>query len=153
MKSLTPLSRLFALSLAFAALPLAHAAEESLASPDGRIAIVVSDAGGLHYRVALYDEPTLAASRLGLDFSGSVSLGRATLIRPLIESGLLVALFPERMKARYAHYLVYPNRSLDHPGFNAFRTWILAEAAAFRDAETRAERNAERGRRNMRRKT
>lgn len=62
-----------------------------------------------------------------------VSLGRATLMRPLVESGRLVVLFPERMKARYAHYLVYPERSTRHKGFQAFREWLHAEAAAFRD--------------------
>jgi LysR family glycine cleavage system transcriptional activator len=63
-----------------------------------------------------------------------VSLGRATLMRPLIESGRLVALFPERMRARYAHYLVYPDRSRQHLGFQAFRDWLHAEATAFRDS-------------------
>lgn len=63
-----------------------------------------------------------------------ISLGRATLMRPLVESGRLVVLFPERMKARYAHYLVYPERSANHTGFQAFRAWLLAEAAAFRDS-------------------
>lgn len=81
-----------------------------------------------------------------------VSLGRTTLTRPLIESGLLVALFPERMKARYAHYLVYPNRSREHAGFQAFRTWIRAEAAAFRAAEAAAEREAQPRRTRIRRK-
>lgn len=61
-----------------------------------------------------------------------VSLGRVTMARPLIESGRLVALFPERMKARYAHYLVYPDRSREHSGFVAFRQWLAAEAADFR---------------------
>lgn len=60
-----------------------------------------------------------------------VALGRLTMARPLFETGRLVALFPERMQARYAHYLVYPKRSLEHAGFKAFRTWLLAEAAAF----------------------
>jgi len=60
-----------------------------------------------------------------------VSLGRATLMRPLVESGRLVVLFPERMKARYAHYLVYPERSTRHKGFQAFRDWLHAEADAF----------------------
>jgi LysR family glycine cleavage system transcriptional activator len=62
-----------------------------------------------------------------------VSLGRETLIRPLVQAGRLVVLFPERMKARYAHYLVYPERSRQHAGFQAFRAWLHAEAAAFRD--------------------
>jgi LysR family transcriptional regulator, glycine cleavage system transcriptional activator len=64
-----------------------------------------------------------------------ISLGRETLIRPLVQGGRLVVLFPERMKARYAHYLVYPERSRTHAGFQAFREWLHAEAAAFRDAK------------------
>jgi LysR family glycine cleavage system transcriptional activator len=63
-----------------------------------------------------------------------VSLGRATLMRPLVESGRLVVLFPERMKARYAHYLVYPERSTRHKGFQAFREWLHAEADAFQSS-------------------
>lgn len=63
-----------------------------------------------------------------------ISLGRETLARPMIESGRLIALFPERMKAPYAHYLVYPKRSLNHRGFRAFRAWLLDEANAFREA-------------------
>jgi len=58
----------------------ARAAEEALASPDGRVVVVVSDAGGLRYRVSLDGEPVLADSRLGLDFEGGFSLGRATAI-------------------------------------------------------------------------
>jgi LysR family glycine cleavage system transcriptional activator len=61
-----------------------------------------------------------------------ISLGRATLSRPLIESGRLVALFEERMKSPYAHYFVYPKRSHVHAGFQAFRSWVLAEAVEFR---------------------
>ena len=63
-----------------------------------------------------------------------ISLGRATLIRPLLESGLLVAPFAQRMQARYAHYLVYPERSREHAGFQAFRGWLLDEARAFRES-------------------
>jgi LysR family glycine cleavage system transcriptional activator len=74
-----------------------------------------------------------------------ISLGRVTMARPLIESGRLVALFPERIQARYAHYLVYPPRSLEHAGFRAFRDWVFAEAAAFRDPAT-APIRAARGR-------
>lgn len=61
-----------------------------------------------------------------------VSLGRLTMVRPLVEAGLLVALFPQVLKARYAHYLVYPERSREHAGFIAFRAWLLEEAAQFR---------------------
>jgi LysR family glycine cleavage system transcriptional activator len=61
-----------------------------------------------------------------------VALGRTTMVRPLIEAGQLVTLFPEMMKGKRAHYLVYPERSRKHPGFMAFREWLLDEAASFR---------------------
>lgn len=101
------------------------------------------------YVATFSDSETLQRATLA---GMGVSLGRATLIRPLIESGLLVALFPERMKARYAHYLVYPSRSLEHAGFNAFRAWITAEAEAFRLAETAAATAAARRSGRVRRK-
>lgn len=63
-----------------------------------------------------------------------VALGRMTMVRPLIASGMLVALFPERLRARYAHHLVYPRRALEHPAFRAFRDWVLEEAATFRES-------------------
>ena len=61
-----------------------------------------------------------------------IALGRMTMVRPLIESGMLVALFPERLRARYAHYLVHPPRARAHAAFSAFREWVLEEAAVFR---------------------
>lgn len=61
-----------------------------------------------------------------------VALGRTTMVRPLIETGQLVTLFPEMMQGRRAHYLVYPERSRKHSGFAAFREWLLDEAAQFR---------------------
>jgi LysR family transcriptional regulator, glycine cleavage system transcriptional activator len=63
-----------------------------------------------------------------------VALGRTTMVRPLIEAGTLVALYPQLLKAEFAHYLVYPERSLKHAGFRAFRDWLLDEAAHFRAA-------------------
>ncbi|MGH8114606.1 MAG: LysR substrate-binding domain-containing protein [Rhodanobacteraceae bacterium] len=63
-----------------------------------------------------------------------VALGRTTMVRPLIETGQLVALFPELMKARRWHYLVYPERSRKHAGFIVFREWLLDQAARFRAA-------------------
>jgi len=63
-----------------------------------------------------------------------VALGRTTMVRPLIETGQLVALFPELMKAKRWHYLVYPERSRKHAGFMAFREWLLDEATRFRAA-------------------
>lgn len=63
-----------------------------------------------------------AASGLG------VAMGRLSLARPLLDAGLLVELSPQRLKSEYAHYLVYPPRSADHAGLQAFRTWLLAAA-------------------------
>ena len=54
-----------------------------------------------------------------------------TLVRPMVEAGRLVPLFRERLKAEFAHYLVYPPRSQTHAGLAAFRTWLLAEAADY----------------------
>ncbi len=56
------------------------AAEESVASPDGRIVVTVSDTAGLHYRVAFDGQPAIVDSRMGLDFAGGFSLGRAATI-------------------------------------------------------------------------
>ena len=63
-----------------------------------------------------------------------VALGRTTMVRPLIEAGQLVTLFPEMMKGKRAHYLVYPERSRRLAGFTAFREWLMDEAASFRAA-------------------
>jgi LysR family transcriptional regulator, glycine cleavage system transcriptional activator len=59
-----------------------------------------------------------------------VALGRLTLARPLVDAGRLVLPLRERLKAEFAHYLVYPARSASHAGLHAFRDWLLAEAAA-----------------------
>jgi len=56
------------------------------------------------------------------------------MVRPLIETGQLIALFPQLMKASRWHYLVYPERSRKHAGFMAFREWLLEEATRFRAA-------------------
>ncbi|HVT71972.1 MAG TPA: glycoside hydrolase family 97 protein [Lacunisphaera sp.] len=69
---------LLALAL-LAALPL-RAAEEAVTSPDGRVVVTVSDTAGLRYRVNLDGDPVIVDSRLGLDFAGGFSLGRATVL-------------------------------------------------------------------------
>jgi alpha-glucosidase len=56
------------------------AREESVGSPDGRVIVTVTDTDGLRYRVSLDGRPAIADSRLGLDFAGGFSLGRATAI-------------------------------------------------------------------------
>ncbi|HLP01283.1 MAG TPA: glycoside hydrolase family 97 N-terminal domain-containing protein, partial [Opitutaceae bacterium] len=80
MKPRIPLIRTLTLGLALVATSLALDAEETLTSPNGRVVVAVSDADGLHYRVTLDGQPALADSRLGLEFSGGVSLGRTAKI-------------------------------------------------------------------------
>ena len=64
-----------------------------------------------------------------------IALGRMTLARPLIDAGRLLTLFDERLKAGFAHYLVYPPRSRNHAGLAVFRDWLLREAQVYADAE------------------
>lgn len=59
-----------------------------------------------------------------------IALARLTLAQPLIDSGRLVRISSKRLKAEFAHYLVYPERSLQLAGFQAMRTWLLGQAAA-----------------------
>src|SRR5262245_23800893 len=78
--------------------------------------------------VAAFDD-TEALQRAAVEGMG-VALGRLTMARPLLESGRLVALTTHRVPDRYAHYLVYPPRSEQHPALVAFREWVFAVAAA-----------------------
>ncbi len=55
-----------------------RAREESVASPDGNVVVTVSDTAGLRYRVSFDGRPVIVDSRLGLDFAGGFSLGRAS---------------------------------------------------------------------------
>jgi LysR family glycine cleavage system transcriptional activator len=80
--------------------------------------------------VAAFDD-TDALQRAAVEGMG-VALGRLTMARPLLESGRLVTLTANRLPDRYAHYLVYPPRSEDHPAVVAFRTWIIGVAAVER---------------------
>ena len=76
--------------------------------------------------VAVFDDTeTLhqaAAQGLG------IALARQTLAQPLIDSGRLIPLTRKRLKADFAHYLVYPERSRQHPGFQTLRSWLLEQA-------------------------
>lgn len=60
-----------------------------------------------------------------------VALGKLTRVRLLLDSGQLVRIGNERLKTDYAHYLVYPTRSADHAGLQAFRDWVHAQALAY----------------------
>jgi LysR family glycine cleavage system transcriptional activator len=73
-----------------------------------------------------------------------VALGRMTLTRPLVDAGLLVPLFDARLKAEYAHYLVYPPRSRSHRGLADFRDWLLAEARDYESQPTPAAKKTPR---------
>ena len=63
-----------------------------------------------------------------------VALARMVRSRLLIESGQLVVLSENSLPSDYAHYFVYPPRSADHAGLQAFRAWVHAQARG--DAET-----------------
>jgi LysR family glycine cleavage system transcriptional activator len=64
-----------------------------------------------------------------------VALGKLTRVRLLLESGQLVLLTPrQRLQTDYAHYLVYPPRSADHLGLQAFRQWLHAQARDYATA-------------------
>jgi len=61
-----------------------------------------------------------------------VALGKLTRVRLLLESGQLLQLTPrQRLQTDYAHYLVYPPRSAEHRGLQAFRQWLHAQARAY----------------------
>lgn len=60
-----------------------------------------------------------------------VALGKLTRVRLLLESGQLVRLTDRQLQTDYAHYLVYPPRSADHTGLQAFRTWVLDRAREY----------------------
>jgi LysR family glycine cleavage system transcriptional activator len=57
-----------------------------------------------------------------------VALARWTLAEPLVKAGRLVTLTKKRLQADFAHYLVYPERSLAHTGFRKVRSWLLEQA-------------------------
>ncbi|HEX7111104.1 MAG TPA: LysR substrate-binding domain-containing protein [Mizugakiibacter sp.] len=67
-----------------------------------------------------------------------VAMIRLTMARPLLDNGMLVTLFDERMRSQYQHYLVYPPRMRGQAAFEAFRAWMLEEARVYAAAEHRA---------------
>jgi len=52
-----------------------HAAEHRVASPDGKLIVVVSDDHGLRYRLAVDGQAVVTDSRLGLEFQDGTKLG------------------------------------------------------------------------------
>ena len=64
-----------------------------------------------------------------------IALGRMTMARPLIEAGRLKTLSRQKLRAEYAHYLVWPKRSENRPAVQLFREWVLRQAQEYRQAE------------------
>lgn len=102
-----------------------------LGDPGGRWSDWFARFGGAppkRYAANFDDSETLhraAAEGLG------IALGRVTLTRPMIEAGLLTRLFDECLPADYAHYLVFPPRSVSHAGLRAFRAWLEDESRRY----------------------
>ena len=82
-------------------------------------------------RVANFDSVD-AARHAALEGLG-VGLGRMVTSKSLIDAGLLVVLGHNYMPVPEAYWLVYPPRSQEHRGLQAFREWLLAEAKTFRE--------------------
>ncbi|RCS29354.1 LysR family transcriptional regulator [Rhodanobacter denitrificans] len=57
-----------------------------------------------------------------------VALGRMVTSKSLIDAGRLQVLGGNYLAVEEAYWLVYPPRSLEHRGLQAFREWLLAEA-------------------------
>lgn len=99
-----------------------------LGAPGGRWSDWFAQFGGTPPKryVATFDDSE-TMHRAAMEGLG-IALGRLTLTRPTVEAGRLVTLFEERLKAEFAHYLVFPERSERHRGLQAFREWLLQEA-------------------------
>ena len=61
--------------IAVACASVATAAENAVVSPDGGLKVIVSDEGGLNYRVEADGKPVLTKSPLGLEFQDGTKLG------------------------------------------------------------------------------
>lgn len=109
-----------------------------LGDPGGRWSDWFARFGGTppkRYRANFTDSETLhraAAEGMG------IALGRITLAQPMVDAGLLVMLFEQRLPADYSHYLVYPPRSANHAGLAAFRAWLVEEAREYTASSRRA---------------
>ncbi len=60
-----------------------------------------------------------------------VALGRMVMAKSMIDAGRLQVLGERYLPVTDAYWLVYPPRSQAHRGLQAFRAWLLAEAAAY----------------------
>lgn len=57
-----------------------------------------------------------------------VAMGRMVMSKSLIDAGRLQVLGKRYLPVDDAYWLVYPARSMPHPGLQVFREWLLAEA-------------------------
>jgi LysR family transcriptional regulator, glycine cleavage system transcriptional activator len=57
-----------------------------------------------------------------------VAMGRMVMSKSLIDAGRLTVLGDRYLPVDDAYWLVYPERSKEHPGLQVFREWLLAEA-------------------------
>jgi alpha-glucosidase len=55
--------------------------EYSVAAPNGRLKVIVSDAGGIHYRIEVDAKTVVTDSPLGLEFEDGTKLGPSAVIR------------------------------------------------------------------------
>jgi len=58
-----------------------------------------------------------------------VALGRSPLVAGALADGRLVKPFEISLPAEYAYYVVYPTAAAEQPKIQAFRDWLLQEAA------------------------
>jgi LysR family glycine cleavage system transcriptional activator len=70
-----------------------------------------------------------------------VALATNVLIGDYLEAGRLVRPFPHEVQGHYQYYVICPEASADRPAIVAFRTWLLAEAAAHTEAYQAAMRD------------
>jgi alpha-glucosidase len=77
---LTKLAFAFLLSGLIGSTVSLHASETTLTSPDGKLAVTISDQDGLHYRVVVDSKPVLRDSRLGLEFQDGTELGPTAVV-------------------------------------------------------------------------
>lgn len=87
-------------------------------------------------RYAVQFDDSEALHRAARDGVGVV-LGRLTRARLLLESGQLVALMAQPVRANYAHWLVSPPRSAGHAGLALFRDWLREQAGEHAEAMSR----------------
>ena len=73
--------------------------------------------------------------RAAVDGMG-IALGRMVRSSALVNAGQLVVLSERRLRSDFEHYLVYPPRTAGHPGFETFRAWLHAQAAASQSPAT-----------------